>query len=176
MTEFVRVAVNVPSPAGVFDYVVPDRLAGQIQPGNLVLVPFGTKNVHAVVIESIAKSSVVGTKEIASLGDPQPVMTPASLAYNVTNEGGVYGTIRLLKNIMGMWLLQECRRAWALDVGDPFAVPAGVGGVVGGLDGGGLSDREAVVDGDDLAVDQNDIGCGCSGCRCRAEANHAHDQ
>jgi rhamnulokinase len=31
---------------------------------------------------------------------------------NFTNEGGVGGTIRFLKNIMGLWLVQECRRAW----------------------------------------------------------------
>jgi rhamnulokinase len=43
----------------------------------------------------------------------QPVITPDSLAYDFTNEGGVDGTICLLKNIMGLWLIQECRRAWA---------------------------------------------------------------
>ena len=32
---------------------------------------------------------------------------------NFTNEGGVWGTTRLLKNICGMWLLEECRREWA---------------------------------------------------------------
>jgi rhamnulokinase len=32
--------------------------------------------------------------------------------YNFTNEGGVNNTIRFLKNIMGLWLVQECRRAW----------------------------------------------------------------
>src|SRR5204863_9341071 len=32
---------------------------------------------------------------------------------NFTNEGGVAGTTRLLKNIMGLWLVQECRRTWA---------------------------------------------------------------
>jgi rhamnulokinase len=35
-----------------------------------------------------------------------------TLRVNFTNEGGVGGTIRLLKNIMGLWLVQECRRAW----------------------------------------------------------------
>jgi rhamnulokinase len=43
----------------------------------------------------------------------QPVITEQSLAYNFTNEGGVCDTIRLLKNIMGLWLVQECRREWA---------------------------------------------------------------
>ena len=39
----------------------------------------------------------------------------ASLALNFTNEIGVGGRIRFLKNIAGLWLLQECRRAWALE-------------------------------------------------------------
>jgi len=33
-------------------------------------------------------------------------------AANFTNEGGINGTIRFLKNIMGLWLVQECRRSW----------------------------------------------------------------
>lgn len=44
-----------------------------------------------------------------------PVMTPAAMERGFTNEVGVDGRIRFLKNIMGLWLLQECRRAWALD-------------------------------------------------------------
>jgi len=42
-----------------------------------------------------------------------PVITASSLRYNFTNEGGVCNTFRLLKNIMGLWLIQECRREWA---------------------------------------------------------------
>ncbi|CAG7657257.1 rhamnulokinase [Paenibacillus allorhizosphaerae] len=42
----------------------------------------------------------------------QPVLTEQALAWNFTNEGGVDGTHRLLKNIMGLWLVQECKRAW----------------------------------------------------------------
>jgi rhamnulokinase len=42
-----------------------------------------------------------------------PVMNDAALDANFTNEAGVDGTIRFLKNIPGLWLLQECRRAWA---------------------------------------------------------------
>ena len=43
-----------------------------------------------------------------------PVITPDSLKYNFTNEGGAAGTYRFLKNSLGMWLAQECRRTWAL--------------------------------------------------------------
>jgi rhamnulokinase len=42
-----------------------------------------------------------------------PVMTPKARDLNFTNEGGVCGTTRLLKNIGGLWLLQACRRSWA---------------------------------------------------------------
>jgi rhamnulokinase len=41
-----------------------------------------------------------------------PLTDARALKVNFTNEGGVGGTIRLLKNIMGLWLVQECRRAW----------------------------------------------------------------
>jgi rhamnulokinase len=44
-----------------------------------------------------------------------PVINDATLAYNFTNEGGVGNTIRLLKNITGLWVIQESRRAWARD-------------------------------------------------------------
>jgi rhamnulokinase len=42
----------------------------------------------------------------------EPVITARALALNFTNEGGVCGTTRLLKNIGGLWLLQSCRRYW----------------------------------------------------------------
>jgi rhamnulokinase len=43
---------------------------------------------------------------------PKPVITGASRAYNFTNEAGLGGTTRLLKNIVGLWIVQECRRTW----------------------------------------------------------------
>jgi rhamnulokinase len=42
------------------------------------------------------------------------VVTPEARELNFTNEGGVCGTVRLLKNITGLWLLQSCRRCWAV--------------------------------------------------------------
>ena len=44
---------------------------------------------------------------------PHPVINEKSEALNYTNEAGAQGTTRLLKNIAGLWILQECRRAWA---------------------------------------------------------------
>ena len=51
---------------------------------------------------------------------PAPVITPRARDLNFTNEGGVCGTTRLLKNIAGLWLLQACRRCWT-DSGQEFA-------------------------------------------------------
>ncbi len=54
-----------------------------------------------------------GTWSLVGVEVPDPVITPHSRNYNFTNEGGVNGTIRLLKNVTGLWLVQECRRIWA---------------------------------------------------------------
>lgn len=54
-----------------------------------------------------------GTWSVMGAEVREPVITPHSLAYDFTNEGGVGGTFRLCKNITGLWLLQECRRTWA---------------------------------------------------------------
>jgi sugar (pentulose or hexulose) kinase len=42
-----------------------------------------------------------------------PVLNQSAYRYGLANEGGVFGANRLLKNVMGLWLLQECQRAWA---------------------------------------------------------------
>ena len=54
-----------------------------------------------------------GTWSLMGVETPQPYITGETLARNYTNEGGVFGTTRLLKNICGMWLLEECRREWS---------------------------------------------------------------
>jgi rhamnulokinase len=61
-----------------------------------------------------------GTWSIVGAEISKPAITPKSLAYNFTNEGGVYGTIRLLNNMTGMWLIQECQRTWVAE-GDPLS-------------------------------------------------------
>ena len=56
-----------------------------------------------------------GTWSLMGVELPRPVINEKALAYNFTNEGGVCSTIRLLKNITGLWLIQECRRTWAAE-------------------------------------------------------------
>jgi rhamnulokinase len=54
-----------------------------------------------------------GTWSIMGVESPVPVIDEQTLAFNMTNEGGAGGMIRFSKNIMGLWLVQECRRTWA---------------------------------------------------------------
>jgi rhamnulokinase len=54
-----------------------------------------------------------GTWSLMGIETPGAIINEKSLALDMTNEGGVLNTIRLLKNIMGLWLVQECRRHWA---------------------------------------------------------------
>ena len=56
-----------------------------------------------------------GTWSLMGVEIAEPIINEKSLRYNYTNEGGVGGTIRFLKNIMGLWLVQECRRQFQRD-------------------------------------------------------------
>jgi len=54
----------------------------------------------------------LGTGALVGAELDRPLVTPECLARNFTNEGGVGGTTRLLKNVCGLWLVQQCRAAW----------------------------------------------------------------
>jgi rhamnulokinase len=58
-----------------------------------------------------------GTWSLMGVESIRPVVNERSLAFNFTNEGGVCDTIRLLKNITGLWIIQECRREWLQEGG-----------------------------------------------------------
>lgn len=61
-----------------------------------------------------------GTWSLMGVEVSKPIITPQSLEDNFTNEGGVCGTYRFLKNIAGLWLVQECRRIWSLEEGREY--------------------------------------------------------
>jgi rhamnulokinase len=54
-----------------------------------------------------------GTWSLLGIETDHPVVTAEARRANFTNEGGVGGTTRLLKNVMGLWLLQGCRKSWS---------------------------------------------------------------
>jgi rhamnulokinase len=53
-----------------------------------------------------------GTWSLIGVELKEPVVTPQAMEYNFTNEGGYHNSVRFLKNIIGLWPLQECRRYW----------------------------------------------------------------
>jgi rhamnulokinase len=55
-----------------------------------------------------------GTWSLVGVEAPAPILTEASRGANFTNEGGVDGTTRFLRNVTGLWLLQESLRTWEL--------------------------------------------------------------
>ncbi len=60
---------------------------------------------HGAVLSS-------GTWSLLGVEIGEPELGPDAAAVNLTNERGIGGTTRLLRNVMGLWLVQECRRAW----------------------------------------------------------------
>ncbi len=115
---------------------IPARLFGEIVPTGTVLAPVrpsiaeltgcpsipvvataGHDTAAAVAAVPAAGSDYIylssGTWSVMGVELDEPVISEQSLAYDITNEGGVGHTFRFLKNIMGLWLVQECRREWA---------------------------------------------------------------
>ena len=70
-----------------------------------------------------------GTWSLVGMELDRPVVTEASRAANFTNEAGVDGTVRYLRNVSGLWLLQECQRHWGVAAGSVEALLAEAAGV-----------------------------------------------
>ncbi|GGL12902.1 rhamnulokinase [Deinococcus radiotolerans] len=113
-------------PAALFPDVVPaGTVLGPVTPaiaqetglaGTVVIAP-ATHDTASAVAAVPARGSgwaylSSGTWSLVGIETLSPVVTPQALRHNLTNEAGVNGTTRLLKNVMGLWIVQECRRAW----------------------------------------------------------------
>ncbi|MDE0027028.1 MAG: rhamnulokinase [Spirochaetaceae bacterium] len=117
------------SPSLFSDPVMPGTEIGGLQPG--VAAELGAANLRVVLPpchdtaaavvatpmaapeESVYISS--GTWSLLGIECAQPIIGDLSFAHNFTNEGGADGGTRFLKNIMGLWIVQECRRQWAAE-------------------------------------------------------------
>ena len=103
---------------------IPDILAPIVQPGTKlgtyqgidVIAPACHDTGSAVVAVPAASEHVAylssGTWSLLGLELKAPILSDAAYAANVTNEGGYGNTYRLLKNIMGLWLVDQCRATW----------------------------------------------------------------
>ena len=114
-------------PTEIFGKVVePGTLLGDLRPAvaqecglhRLRVVAPGTHDTASAVAAVPAEADQwaylsSGTWSLLGVEASDPHVTPSVLEKNFTNEGGVARTTRLLKNICGLWLLEECRREWA---------------------------------------------------------------
>ncbi len=104
-------------PSHIFPDIVPPGTKLGSYDGIPVIAPacHDTGSAVAAVPTSTANFAYIssGTWSLVGLEGDKPILTPEALAANVTNEGGVYNTYRLLKNVMGLWILQQCRATWA---------------------------------------------------------------
>ncbi len=110
--------------------------------GARVIVPPAHDTASAVVGTPFAGPHEMfissGTWSLVGVEVPEAVVSVASREANLTNEGGYDGTIRLLSNVMGLWLLQGCRRQWAAegteltyqDIADRAAAEPGLRSIV----------------------------------------------
>jgi rhamnulokinase len=97
------------------------QLQAQFRTGGLsrtrVILPPGHDTASAVVavpFEGADEAFISsGTWSLVGVICGRPMITAATQRANLTNEGGYQGDIRLLNNVMGLWLLQCCRRQWA---------------------------------------------------------------
>lgn len=111
------------------DVVEPGTVVGPITDGAATGVPLVAVGSHdtasAVVGAPIADDDVFissGTWSLVGMELGAPILDEASRLANFTNEGGVDGTTRYLKNVMGLWILSEAVRGWETD-GQRIAIP-----------------------------------------------------
>jgi rhamnulokinase len=110
-------------PAGILSEIVPPGtlLGKTIEPPHAPVYATAGHDTAAAVVAVPAEPGdnwcyiSSGTWSLMGLELASPVIDARSLAANYTNEVGVSGRIRFLKNIAGLWLLQECRKAWMLE-------------------------------------------------------------
>jgi rhamnulokinase len=103
-------------PGSILGTLMPDIAGHTSLRGTPVIAPACHDTGSAVAAISARDDTAFlssGTWSLLGMELDCPVITPEALRCNFTNEGGVNGTTRLLKNIMGLWMLQGCRHCWS---------------------------------------------------------------
>ncbi|MFI5691770.1 rhamnulokinase family protein [Kribbella sp. NPDC051586] len=112
-----RVFPQLREPGDLIGNVLPDETG---LPDGIPVIAVGSHDTASSVVavpaadERFAYISS-GTWSLVGLELDAPVLTDEAREANFTNEGGVDGRIRFLRNVMGLWILQECRRVWGND-------------------------------------------------------------
>ena len=107
------------TPLGTLSRLVTDELG--IAPLRVIAAP-GHDTASAVLAAPLDHAEnpayiSSGTWSLLGLELPEPILTPEARAEDFSNEGGVGRTIRFLKNVSGLWLMQESRRRWSWEIG-----------------------------------------------------------
>jgi rhamnulokinase len=120
LMEHLNLPVELPAtlvePGSILGKLLPD-IAGQTSlAGTSIIAPACHDTGSAVAAISARDGTAFlssGTWSLLGTELDSPVITPDSLRMNFTNEGGVERTTRLLKNVMGLWMLRCCRQSWS---------------------------------------------------------------
>jgi rhamnulokinase len=102
-------------PGSIIGTLLPEIAGPTSLAGTAVIAPACHDTGSAVAAISARDGTAFlssGTWSLLGTELDAPVITADGLRMNFTNEGGVNGTTRLLKNVMGLWMLQSCRQAW----------------------------------------------------------------
>ena len=104
-------------PGTVVGNLLPDVVAETGLNETVPVIAPGTHDTASAVagVPGLDEQSVYlssGTWSLMGVEVPEPIVNDDARQFNFTNEGGVAGTIRLLKNVAGLWLLQESKRIW----------------------------------------------------------------
>ncbi|MBE1878736.1 rhamnulokinase [Myceligenerans sp. TRM 65318] len=102
--------------AAPLDHAVPDEPRDSVRSG----AQNGTND----MVPGAAAYISSGTWSLVGLELDRPVLGDASREANFTNELGIDGTVRYLRNVMGLWILNECVREWSEADGEPVDLPA----------------------------------------------------
>ena len=117
-------------PGEVIGTLRPEVAAELGLPDTIPVIAVGSHDTASAVVgvpmgESAAAYISSGTWSLVGLELAQPILTEEARVADFTNEGGVDGTVRFLKNVMGLWVLSECVREWGADLPDLLAWAVG---------------------------------------------------
>lgn len=112
-------------PPGLFAEIVPagtnlgplqSAIAAELELQNVDVVAPATHDTGSAVAGTPLRDGWAyissGTWSLVGIERQNVLINEEAARYNFTNEGGAFGTIRFLKNVMGLWILESCRREW----------------------------------------------------------------
>lgn len=111
-----RLPAPIVEPGSVIGSLLPEGSEGTALAGTPIIAPASHDTGSAVAAISAREGTAFvssGTWSLVGTELDAPVLSSEAMRLNFSNEGGVNGTTRLLKNVMGLWMLRRCRDSWA---------------------------------------------------------------